>query len=95
MARSLFKPLSITAAAFAVTMLAGAAIPGAVTPAEAKKIIVVKHGHHGHYGYRHYGYAPAYYVASGYGGGCSWLKQRAHNTGSAYWWNRYNACIGY
>ena len=51
MARSVFKPISITAAAFAVTMLAGSAIPGVTTPAEAKKIIVIKHGHHGHYGH--------------------------------------------
>jgi hypothetical protein len=97
MAHSLSKPISITAAAFAITMLAGATLPGAVTPAEAKKIFIVKHGHHGHhghFGYRRYGYAPAYFVAGGYGGGCYWLKQRAHNTGSAYWWNRYNTCIG-
>ncbi len=36
---------------------------------------------------------PAFYGA-GYGGGCGWLYRRAINTGSSYWWSRYNACAG-
>ena len=30
-----------------------------------------------------------------YGGGCAWLRRRAYATGSAYWWSRYNRCVGY
>lgn len=88
--------LKIAAAAFAVA-IAGAAIPGAVTPAEAKKIVFVKkHFHHG-YGFRHYA-GPAFIVA-GVGAyaasqSCYGLKVRALRTGSAYWWDRYNDCIG-
>lgn len=26
-------------------------------------------------------------------GGCYWMKERALETGSRYWWNRYRACI--
>ena len=37
-------------------------------------------------GYYDYGY---------YGGGCSWLYRNAVATGSPYWWNRYQYCIGY
>ena len=36
----------------------------------------------------------------GYGGGygygdCYWLRRQAAITGSAYWWRRYQECIGY
>jgi len=40
---------------------------------------------------------PAFYGGywnGGYGGGCGWLYRRAANTGSSYWWSRYNACVG-
>jgi hypothetical protein len=30
----------------------------------------------------------------GYGPGCGWLRRRALDTGSSYWWRRYRACIG-
>jgi hypothetical protein len=33
----------------------------------------------------------AYYY--GYGDGCYWLKRRAINSGSGYWWNRYYSCV--
>lgn len=35
----------------------------------------------------------AYGYYSSYGDGCEWLRQRALYTGSAYWWDRYNACL--
>ena len=41
------------------------------------------------------GTAPLWY---GYGyssGGCGWLRARAINTGSSYWWRRYRACRGW
>jgi len=45
------------------------------------------------------GFFPGYYdygyYDSGYGGGCSWLYRNAVATGSPYWWNRYQYCIGY
>jgi hypothetical protein len=34
-------------------------------------------------------------VAYAYGYGCQWLKWKAIDTGSPYWWNRYYECIGY
>jgi hypothetical protein len=30
-----------------------------------------------------------------YGNDCYWLRRQAIITGSPYWWNRYNQCIGY
>jgi hypothetical protein len=64
------------------------------------------HGWHGGYGHRWHGYipyrpyigggwsaAPSYYYAPYYGGGCGWLYRKAVRTGSAYWWNRYSACV--
>ena len=38
----------------------------------------------------------AYYGYSNYGYGdnsCYWLRRRALDSGSSYWWNRYYACI--
>lgn len=35
--------------------------------------------------------APAYYGYR-YRRGCHWLKRRARNTGSRYWWRRYRNC---
>ena len=41
------------------------------------------------------GWWPGYY-GYGYGyGGCGWLYRQAVYSGSPYWWDRYNACIGY
>jgi hypothetical protein len=87
---------SIKIAVLAATIaVAGTALPGATAPAEAKKIVIVKHGHHH---YRHaYFYRPAvvysYAYTSGYS--CYWLKERALETGRSYWWDRYRACRGY
>lgn len=51
-----------------------------------------------HYGYRpriySYGYtAPYYFYSDEYGGGCSWLRRKAIETGSRYWWRRYRDCL--
>ena len=59
--------------------------------------------YYGGYGYGYGGYnAPPVYlyaappVVHSYrssGGHCAWLRQRARETGSRYWWNRYrNEC---
>jgi hypothetical protein len=37
--------------------------------------------------------APLAYGAYYYGSGCSWLRYRALETGSRYWWSRYYDCI--
>ena len=37
-------------------------------------------------------YGPDYYS---YNDDCWWLLKRARTTRSGYWWNRYNACVGY
>ena len=37
------------------------------------------------------------YIAPGFGylpANCSWLRRRALETGSPYWWRRYRACRG-
>lgn len=43
---------------------------------------------------RHFG--PRFYIAPVYGyrshDGCFWLKRKALNSGSRYWWHRYNEC---
>ncbi|HEU0158816.1 MAG TPA: hypothetical protein VFR00_05875 [Hyphomicrobiaceae bacterium] len=54
--------------------------------------IALAHGHHHH---RHgvrilIGGGPGIY---GYGGSCRWLKLRALETGSPYWWKRYRFCM--
>ena len=46
--------------------------------------------------YRFAGYPLAYYGYSNYDywdNSCYWLRRRALNSGSSYWWNRYYACI--
>lgn len=51
-------------------------------------------GHHGH-GFRG-GYAIGFddgYDDYGYGGGCGYLRHKAHETGRSYWWRRYEACL--
>ena len=30
-----------------------------------------------------------------YGDDCWWLRRQALETGSPYWWSRYNACVSY
>lgn len=55
------------------------------------------HHHHHHPRFRGFYAAPfvgygAYYYG-GYGDDCRWLRRRALATGSAYWWDRYYACI--
>jgi hypothetical protein len=57
------------------------------------------HHHHHHPRFRGFYYAVpfvgygAYYYGGGYGDDCRWLRRRALATGSAYWWDRYYACI--
>ena len=36
-------------------------------------------------------YGPDYYYYSN----CDWLRRRAMQTGSGYWWRRYRSCIAY
>lgn len=53
------------------------------------------HGRHGGYGYGHrYNRGGGIVLRFGNsgGGGCYWLKRRALDTGSRYWWHRYNEC---
>lgn len=85
------RSLKIAAAALAIAFT-GAALPGAVTPAEAKKIIIVKKHFHGHHFHRRH-FVPVV-LGVGYGG-CHWMKVRAINLDSSYWWARYHACRGF
>jgi len=57
------------------------------------------YGGYGRYRHRHIGRAfavgvPLAYGAYAYGGGgCAWLRYRALDTGSRYWWSRYYGCV--
>ncbi len=53
-----------------------------------------RHGHGGRHfrGYGFYG-GPAYgYYGYSDDDDCYWLRRRALDTGSRYWWRRYNEC---
>lgn len=86
------RSIKIAAAAIAIAF-AGAAVPGVATQAEAKKIVVKIKGFHGHHHFRHRHFVPLYLGVRG--GGCHWMKVRAINLDSAYWWARFHACRGY
>jgi hypothetical protein len=58
----------------------------------------IHHGHKfaRHHRYRFVGVPLAYYGYSNYAyadNSCYWLRRRALDSGSSYWWNRYYACI--
>jgi hypothetical protein len=91
--------LALIAAGF---LAAGAAAPAQALPAvmapPAGETDVMRTGgnhHHHHHGrfYRPsfglYIAPPVYYAPSG----CGWLRVRAIETGSRYWWRRYRACL--
>jgi hypothetical protein len=49
--------------------------------------------HHGGVHFRrHHFYGGPVVIHRSYGNGCYWLKRRALNTGSRYWWHRYQEC---
>lgn len=61
-----------------------------------------KHKHHDkkhHRKHIYYRYARHYYYYDfydySYADNCAWLYRKAIYTGSAYWWNRYYACVNY
>ena len=84
---------TLALAAVAVTALAAGSTVGS-SEAEAKKIFIkIGHGHHHHHLHRHRLIVPL--IATSYVGGCFWLKAKAIDTGSPYWWNRYAACRGF
>ncbi len=50
----------------------------------------------GHGGTRYlWGGLPFYFSGGYYYGDCSWLRERAHETGSPYWYHRYHLCRAY
>ena len=57
------------------------------------------HGSYAYGGHRHFHRRIIVGVPFAYGayyynyGGCYWLRRRALETGSPYWWNRYEACV--
>jgi len=91
-----------------IAVLALLMVPAAYNPADAHRAHG-SHGSFrysgggGSYGHRHHHHrfiflgAPYYYYGDNYyyGDGCYWLRRRALNTGSRYWWNRYYRCVGY
>ena len=59
------------------------------------------HNKHGNFNNRHRVFRNGAWIWVGgygytaYGDDCYWLRRQAIITGSPYWWDRYNACIGY
>ena len=41
---------------------------------------------------RHHGYGGPVVIHRSTSNSCYWLKRRALNTGSRYWWHRYQEC---
>lgn len=48
--------------------------------------------HHRRHFRHHRFWGPRVHFYGGGRGGCYWLKERALDTGSRYWWRRYQAC---
>ena len=53
----------------------------------------------GHFGGHGHGFRGGYfigfddsYAGYDYGGGCGYLRHKAHETGRPYWWRHYEAC---
>lgn len=88
---------------FAMSAVAGAVLlAGASTAASAHVGGGHGFGGGGHFGHGH-GFRGGYFIGFddgydgydgyGYGGGCSYLRHKAHETGRPYWWRRYEACL--
>lgn len=48
--------------------------------------------HHRHFRHHRFWGPRVYFYGNYGGGGCWWLKEKALDTGSRYWWRRYQAC---
>lgn len=91
---SAFKSASKILALTAVAVTTVAAV-SAIGSAKAEA-----HHRHIHLGLFHHAHVlrPRIVVpllVTGYVGGCYWLKVKAVDTGSPYWWGRYAACRGF
>jgi hypothetical protein len=51
------------------------------------------YGRHRHFRRGFVGVPLAYGAYAYGGGGCAWLRYRALDTGSRYWWSRYYDCV--
>ena len=90
LALAAFGILAATTADAAPAALASSASHALTAPAALQVY------YRGHYAYRPY-YRPYgfYYAAPLYvaPSGCGWLRAKALDTGSKYWWRRYRDCI--
>jgi hypothetical protein len=81
------------------TTVASASSVHRTTAVHSKAVIRVggpnHHRHHGHYGYYGRPYAYGFYAPSivARSSGCGWLRVKARETGSRYWWHRYQECL--
>lgn len=92
-----FAKSAFAATALAVAMFSGSSLIGS-GEAEARGRHHHHHGHHHHHhrhGFHRGIYFAPFVVAGAYGGSCYWLKVKAYETGSRYWYNRYYACRGF
>ncbi len=108
MLKSLIATLALAAGILTTGALAGSAsaapaVPAIQHTAKAAQPVYyrrhVEHGEHHRFEHRRFHRGPVFYLNSGHGygngDGCYWLKRRALNSGSRYWWHRYNECRGW
>ena len=104
MSKSLIAGLAVAAGILMTGALVGSAsampavgvshpYAGAVQRVDPRRIERFEnHERHEHFEHRrHYSRGPVLFLDAG-NGGCYWLKRRALNTGSRYWWHRYQEC---
>lgn len=108
MPKSLIATLALAAGILTTGALASSASAAPAVPAVHKAATAVQHveyrrhfegREHERFEHRRFHRGPVFYLNSGHGygngDGCYWLKRRALNSGSRYWWHRYNECRGW
>jgi hypothetical protein len=93
--------LAAAAGMIALGGLAGTASAGPAARHQThygNSVVMARHLEHRNFGvrhierHRHFRRGPVLYFNSGVHNDCYWLKRRALNTGSRYWWHRYQEC---
>lgn len=84
---------------YAMSAVIGAVLLSGASSVASAHVMGGGHGFggHGHFGHHGHGFRGGYFIGFdddyGYGGGCSYLRHKAHETGRPYWWRRYEACL--
>ena len=101
MSKSLIAGLALAVGMLMTGVMAGSASAAPAVPhvrqaaPAVQQVDVRRHverGEHHDYRFRrHYNRGPVLLFTPSHDG-CYWLKRRALNTGSRYWWHRYHEC---